>query len=101
MDRARSICQDELGWDDERWEAEEEAYLLLWQACYSLPPRSSIPDWKAMLAEARLKRAAAQPAHRRKAIKRSSLAAGLLALAAVVAWLYARSRRRQGRPRQL
>jgi len=101
MDGARGICQGELGWDDERWEAEEAAYLALWQSCYSLPPRSSIPDWQAALAEARQKRAAAQPGRRRKVIKRSSLAAGLLALAAAGTWLYFRSRRRQGRRRLL
>ena len=93
MGRVRAICQAELGWDDGRWEAEEAAYLALWQSCYSLPPRSSIPDWKAMLADAREKRAAAQPTRRRKVIKRSTLVAGLLGLAAAVAWLYARSRR--------
>jgi len=94
MVRVRAICQAELGWDDERWEAEQAAYLELWQRCYSLPPSSSIPDWKAMLAEASESRVMAQPSRRRKVIKRSTLAAGLLALAAAIAWLYVRSRRR-------
>ncbi len=93
MDRVRAICQAELGWDDERWRAEEASYLALWQSSYSLPQRSSIPDWKAMLAEASAQRAA-QPSRRRKVIKRSTLAAGLLVLAAIVAWLYGRCRRR-------
>jgi glycerol-3-phosphate dehydrogenase len=93
MDRVRAICQAELGWDDKRWEAEEAAYLALWASTYSLPPRGDVPDWKAMLAEACAQRAA-QPSRRRKAISLSGLAAGLLGVAAVAAWLYCRSRRR-------
>jgi glycerol-3-phosphate dehydrogenase len=94
MARVRNVCQPELGWRDEQWTAEEAAYLALWESCYSLPPRASIPDWRTMLAEARAKRAASQPSRRRKVIKRSTLAAGLLGLAAFVAWLYTRSKRR-------
>jgi glycerol-3-phosphate dehydrogenase len=93
MSRVRDICQPEMGWDGATWEAEEAAYLALWRDCYSLPPGQSIPDWKVMLAEAHARRSAAQPSRRRKAIKRSTLAAGLLGLAAIVAWLYARYRR--------
>ncbi len=42
----RSICQPELGWDNERWEAESAAYLSLWRKGYSLPDRALIPDWR-------------------------------------------------------
>ncbi|NRR29783.1 glycerol-3-phosphate dehydrogenase/oxidase [Oxalobacteraceae bacterium] len=35
--RIRAICQPELGWDDERWDIEQLAYLALWQSHYSLP----------------------------------------------------------------
>jgi glycerol-3-phosphate dehydrogenase len=38
LPRIRAICQAELGWSDERWEAEQAAYLILWQKHYSLPP---------------------------------------------------------------
>ena len=37
LGRIRTICQKELGWDDQRWEAEQTAYLALWNAHYSLP----------------------------------------------------------------
>jgi len=37
MDRIRAICQPELGWSDERWDAELAAYLALWNKHYSLP----------------------------------------------------------------
>lgn len=33
----RAICQPVLGWDDTRWEWEEQAYLALWHTHYSLP----------------------------------------------------------------
>jgi glycerol-3-phosphate dehydrogenase len=37
LPRIRAICQPELGWTDQRWEAEEAAYLALWKTHYSLP----------------------------------------------------------------
>jgi glycerol-3-phosphate dehydrogenase len=35
--RVRAICQAELGWNDQRWAAEEAAYLALCRSNYSLP----------------------------------------------------------------
>lgn len=49
LPRIRQICQHELGWDDATWDAEEVAYLSLWRAHYSLPPRELIPDWTTMM----------------------------------------------------
>lgn len=69
LPRIRTICQPELGWDDARWEAEEKAYLELWRRCYSLPDRSSIPDWHRMLNEVRSDRATVHPPRRRRVIK--------------------------------
>jgi glycerol-3-phosphate dehydrogenase len=37
LGRVRAICQAELGWDDQRWAAEEAAYLALCRSNYSLP----------------------------------------------------------------
>jgi len=37
LPRIRALCQARLGWDDARWEHEQQAYLALWQRCYSLP----------------------------------------------------------------
>ncbi|GJI94836.1 FAD-dependent glycerol-3-phosphate dehydrogenase [Duganella caerulea] len=37
LGRVRAICQPELGWSDERWDAEQAAYLALWNTHYSLP----------------------------------------------------------------
>ena len=44
----RSICQTELGWDNDLWEEEEQSYLSLWQRCYNLP-EETVPDWRVML----------------------------------------------------
>jgi glycerol-3-phosphate dehydrogenase len=35
-DRIRSIVQPEIGWSDERWEAERTDYTILWKKCYHL-----------------------------------------------------------------
>jgi glycerol-3-phosphate dehydrogenase len=80
LPRIRSICQPELGWSDQRWEEEEAAYLKLWQACYSLPGKDTIPDWKAVLASELTVRAR-RPRRQRRWIGASSLA-GLILLAA-------------------
>lgn len=37
MKKIRSIAQVELGWDDERWLAEEKRYRAIWQEKYSIP----------------------------------------------------------------
>lgn len=37
LPRIRALCQARLGWDDARWQQEEQDYLALWQRCYSLP----------------------------------------------------------------
>ncbi|MYM66559.1 FAD-dependent oxidoreductase [Pseudoduganella sp. FT55W] len=37
LPRIRSICQPELGWSDQRWEAEQHAFLVLWRTHYNLP----------------------------------------------------------------
>jgi glycerol-3-phosphate dehydrogenase len=42
MARIRAICQDELGWSDQRWDAEQAAYLALWNAHYGLPKQSNL-----------------------------------------------------------
>jgi glycerol-3-phosphate dehydrogenase len=37
LPRIRALCQVRLGWSDARWQQEQQAYLQLWQQCYSLP----------------------------------------------------------------
>jgi glycerol-3-phosphate dehydrogenase len=93
LPRIRAICQPELGWDDARWEEAEAAYLALWHSAYSLPAWEAIPDWQAMIEEARAQRAAAQPTRRQKVVKRSAVAGVLLGLAAALGVLFWRWRR--------
>jgi glycerol-3-phosphate dehydrogenase len=93
LPRVRAICQPELGWDDARWEREKAAYRDLWRNSYSLPTRDAIPDWQAMLHQARVARATARPIRKKRLAKRSVLAGGLLALALLLTWLYWRRQR--------
>jgi len=92
LDEIRRICQPELGWDDARWEREAVAYTQLWHASYSLPPRKTVPDWKAPVAAAKARRAAMLP-RRRKQIAAGTVAGALLGLAAIITVLYFKKRR--------
>lgn len=76
----RSICQGELGWDDQQWETEASQYHVLWQHAYSIPAAAEIPDWKIMLTEARFKRKTEHLVFRRKLRRRLTLTASLMAL---------------------
>ena len=37
MQKIRALAQAELGWDDARWEREENMYAELWQRCFAMP----------------------------------------------------------------
>jgi glycerol-3-phosphate dehydrogenase len=37
LPRIRELCQPRLGWNDARWEQQQQRYLELWRSCYSLP----------------------------------------------------------------
>lgn len=36
-ERLKQICQQELGWTDEKWQQEAQRYIALWQRYYHLP----------------------------------------------------------------
>lgn len=36
-DRLKQICQQELGWDEQKWQQEVDRYQALWQRYYHLP----------------------------------------------------------------
>jgi glycerol-3-phosphate dehydrogenase len=93
LPQIRAICQPELGWLDARWEAEEEAYLALYQRSYSLPDEEAIPDWRALLVQARTRRETSQSARRRKAVNWSALAGIVAASILVLTLIYRRVRR--------
>jgi len=100
LPRIQAICQSELGWDDSRWASEEAAYRDLWRSSYSLPDRSAIPDWRASLAAAASQRQAAAQPRRRRVIQRSALAGVLLALAAVLAFIFFQRQRAEERTQE-
>ena len=37
LPRVEQLCRDRLDWTQTRWETEEQAYLRLWERCYSVP----------------------------------------------------------------
>jgi glycerol-3-phosphate dehydrogenase len=93
LEHIRPICQSELGWDDDRWRAEESAYRALIRECYNLPAHNEIPDWKAILAEAEARRA--KSIQTRKRAKRLTVVGAALALlAGLAAFLYRRTSRK-------
>jgi glycerol-3-phosphate dehydrogenase len=95
LPQIRRICQEELSWDDPRWEAEEESYLKLWKDSYSLPDPASVPDWKEMLEAAREIRLIERPARRQKLIGSSILASFIVAAAAALGFRFFKKLRRK------
>lgn len=85
LPQVKPICQAELGWDDERWDAEVGGYLDLWRQHYSLPDHSLVPDWRLMLARARQERAVLRAVKQRKQKKATLITVGLLGVAAGLA----------------
>ncbi|MGI9181732.1 MAG: glycerol-3-phosphate dehydrogenase/oxidase [Longimicrobiaceae bacterium] len=79
----RALCQPELGWDDARWEAEEERYLALWREHYSLPAPESIPEWRGPISDS-APAAAPQEASRYQIGARGAVGIGTVALASVL-----------------
>ena len=93
LDRIRTICQEELGWDDVRCRQEELAYLELWKRCYSLPPREEIPDWKRFLEKALHDRNERRGKKRRKRIKGAIIAGIVVGAVAGLTACYFRRRK--------
>jgi glycerol-3-phosphate dehydrogenase len=89
----RRICQPELGWSDARWEAEETAYVQMWQRCYAPPDPDAIPDWRPALEAAR--QARQRPSGKFPRRQQIASAAVLGVLATAIAWYYFRSRNGQ------
>jgi glycerol-3-phosphate dehydrogenase len=92
LPRIRAICQPELGWDNGRWEQEQAAYLALIDCCYSIPDAALIPDWKALLTEARTARLVTKR-EKKKGGKRPLLLGVVVGLAVVLGWWWWRKRR--------
>jgi glycerol-3-phosphate dehydrogenase len=94
MSAIREVCQPELGWDDARWEAEQSRYIELWNEHYRRPA-GPVPDWRSMLAEARLRQKQVKTVQRRKTVSFAAAAGALLSvgiLLLAVRWKKQRSR---------
>ncbi len=90
----KQICQAELHWNDNQWQQEVSAYQLIIFQCYSLPSNESIPDWKALLSSAMIKRKQSTSDPQKKLLRRTGLAAGVMIIVAVmIAVLWKKYRR--------
>ena len=93
----KRICLDELGWNDERWNAELSAYCSLYEGSYRLPPTESIPDWRELLVEAKIHRHNRLKSRNKKIAQRSSqLAAFLLIISGIIALLWKQYKKYKG-----
>jgi glycerol-3-phosphate dehydrogenase len=91
------ICSEELNWDQARWQNELSAYRSLHVNCYSLPPRETIPDWRELLAEAKIHRKNQSTSRRKKIARRSSQISLLLLLISVFLALLRRQHQKNNR----
>lgn len=94
LHKIRTICQEELGWDDDQWLREQSAYLKLLKDNYSLPAPDQIPAWRPLLDAAYQERMIAIPARQRK-ITIASVLASLLLLSAFLFLWFLRLKNRQ------
>ena len=42
LDDVRLLCQSRLGWDDQRWNQEQQRYLAIYQQFYSVPDARAV-----------------------------------------------------------
>jgi glycerol-3-phosphate dehydrogenase len=90
----KQICQAELQWTDSQWKQEVTNYRLTISQCYSLPSHETIPDWKALLSSAMIKRRQSTSDPQKKLLHRTGLAAGvMLIIAIMIAILWRKNRR--------
>jgi glycerol-3-phosphate dehydrogenase len=84
MPVVKQICMKELHWTDRQWQQELSEYQTKIAQSYSLPSHEIIPDWKALLSAAVAKRKLISQEPRSKIIRRTSFAAGLMILVALM-----------------
>ncbi len=90
----KQICQAEMHWTDSQWQQEATNYQLIISQCYSLPSYESIPDWKALLSAAMIKRRQSTSDPQKKLLRRTGLAAGLMLIVAIMIAILWRNNRR-------
>jgi glycerol-3-phosphate dehydrogenase len=92
----KQICMAELHWNEATWNSELKSYQSLIDTCYSLPALQTIPEWKILLSEAIEKRKFTTATPKKKILRRSSLAAGLLVVVAVFIMVLWKKYRKEG-----
>ncbi len=92
----KRICMEELGWDNNQWRAQHEAYTDLIDRCYALPDTEAIPDWSILLSEALMKRKTASDETRAKRRQQSMILALGLATSVVIGALLWKYNKRAG-----
>jgi glycerol-3-phosphate dehydrogenase len=90
----KQICQAELQWTDSQWQQDVTNYRLTISQCYSLPSHETIPDWKALLSSAMIKRRQSASDPQKKLLHRTGLAAGLMLIIAIMIAILWRNNRR-------
>ncbi|MBK6327525.1 MAG: glycerol-3-phosphate dehydrogenase/oxidase [Chloroflexi bacterium] len=98
LPRIQTICQTELGWDDGRWQSEQAGYVALVRGCYSVPDTALVPDWRALLAEAKQAELAAAAKESEEERKRPLLLVAALALSILILWRLTRPSRKKVSP---
>ena len=98
LPRIQTICQTELGWDDGRWQSEQAGYVALVRGCYSVPDTALVPDWRALLAEAKQAELAAAAKESEEERKRPLLLVAALALSILILWRLTRLSRKKVSP---
>jgi len=93
LPRVKSICLEELGWNEKRWKQEQFDYLALWRDFYSLPSKETIPDWKQQVLEAKERQISILRNRRRNMLRSSSITAIIIILtASLMMYFWRRSR---------
>jgi glycerol-3-phosphate dehydrogenase len=94
MPVVKQICLTELHWSDDLWHHELTDYQSLISCCYSLPPIESIPDWRALLSDVKIKRRSSSPKHNTKMIRNSSILVGVILFSvAIIALIWRLNKR--------
>jgi glycerol-3-phosphate dehydrogenase len=94
MPVVKQICLAELHWSEDLWHHELVDYQSLISCCYSLPPIESIPDWRALLSDVKIKRKSSYPKHKSKMIRNSSILVGVILFSvAIIALLWRQNKR--------
>ncbi len=94
MQVVKQICLEELHWTDARWQHELTDYQRVIAQCYSVPSDQPIPNWRALLSEALIKRKLDALDQRVKILRLTGLITGIvLIIAGILAIIWRNNKR--------